>query len=110
MLAAGEKAGQTHAAAAKTDDEFLLTPLEEVGDMERFGKQFAGDRAGDRGRGSGVGAGSGVSMAAMLDEDLSASRRWKWASAGRWPARPCWAASRAHWPKGPRWPSPPPRC
>ena len=56
---------------AKTDDDFLLTPLEEAGRHAEFGQRFAGDRVGNRGTAEAP-AGAGVSMAPMLDEDLSA--------------------------------------
>ena len=58
----------------KTDSDFLLTPLEEAADAEdsASGSQvIALDMEGD-GSETMIGAGAGASMAAMLDEDLSA--------------------------------------
>lgn len=74
MLATGEPAGPDSAAMLKTDDEFMLTPLEEVADADgsESGSQvIALDTEGDE-EATMVGAGTaGASMAAMLDEDLS---------------------------------------
>jgi excisionase family DNA binding protein len=60
------------AATLKTDDEFLLTPLEETIDTEgsESGSQVIALDSQDSG--VMVGTGSEVSMAAMLDEDVSA--------------------------------------
>jgi hypothetical protein len=57
--------------ALKTDDEFLLTPLEETIDTEgsESGSQVI---ALDSDSGVMAGSGSAVSMAAMLDEDVAA--------------------------------------
>lgn len=74
MLTTGEPASPDSAAMLKTDDEFMLTPLEEVTDAEgsESGSQvIALDTEGDE-EATMVGAGAaGASMAAMLDEDLS---------------------------------------
>ncbi|MCD4727524.1 MAG: helix-turn-helix domain-containing protein [Pirellulales bacterium] len=74
MLATGEPVSPDSAAMLKTDDEFMLTPLEEVTDAEgsESGSQvIALDTEGDE-EATMVGAGAaGASMAAMLDEDLS---------------------------------------
>ena len=58
----------------KTDDDFLLTPLEEVADTEssESGSQVIALEA-EGEEAATIGAASGVSMAAMLDEDLSAA-------------------------------------
>jgi excisionase family DNA binding protein len=56
----------------KTDEEFSLTPLEDVGDAmdsESGSQVIALDTEGEGA--AAVGASAGVSMAAMLDEDLS---------------------------------------
>ena len=75
MLTTGEPASPDSAAMLKTDDEFMLTPLEEVADSEgsESGSQvIALDTEGDE-EATMIGAGAaGASMAAMLDEDLSA--------------------------------------
>jgi hypothetical protein len=71
MVVAGEGSGKG-SGVLKTDDEFLLTPLEETSDIggsESGSQVIALDTDGS---GSMVGEGSGVSMAAMLDEDVSA--------------------------------------
>lgn len=62
------------AAPLKTDDDFLLTPLEETVDMDGSGSgsQVIALDTEDSGSGAMSGSGAGVSMAAMLDEDLSA--------------------------------------
>ncbi len=70
--AAGPAAAEQGAAELQTDDEFQLTPLEEVSDAEESesGSQvIALDTEGDE---SGTMVGAGSSMAAMLDEDVSA--------------------------------------
>jgi hypothetical protein len=61
-------------AALKTDDEFLLTPLEDTPDLSgsESGSQVIALDTDDSG--SMVGESSGVSMAAMLDEDISAQQ------------------------------------
>ena len=74
MLATSETADEGAATQLKTDDDFLLTPLEETTDTEESesGSQvIALDTEGDE-EATMVGAGAGVSMAAMLDEDLTA--------------------------------------
>jgi hypothetical protein len=61
------------AGELKPDDDFLLTPLEETADMDgsESGSQvIALDTEGEE-SGTMVGAGSGVSMATMIDEDMS---------------------------------------
>ncbi len=71
MLATGEPASPDSAAMLKTDDEFMLTPLEEVADADgsESGSQvIALDTEGDE---EATMVGAGASMAAMLDEDLS---------------------------------------
>jgi hypothetical protein len=62
------------AAPLKTDDDFLLTPLEETVDMDGSGSGSQVIALDTEDSGSDVisGSGAGVSMAAMLDEDLSA--------------------------------------
>ncbi len=70
MLAAPVAPG---AGELKTDDDFLLTPLEETTDTDgsESGSQvIALDTEGEE-SGTMIGAGSGVSMAAMIDEDIS---------------------------------------
>ena len=59
------------AAEQKTDDDFLLTPLDEVADAEgsESGSQVI---ALDTEEDAAISTSGGVSMAAMLDEDLSA--------------------------------------
>ena len=70
MLTFSEEADTESPTELKTDDDFLLTPLEEVGDEEsESGSQVI---ALDTEEAAG-GAGSGVSMAAMLDEDTGAA-------------------------------------
>jgi excisionase family DNA binding protein len=69
LLLAGEADEQ---AGVKTDDDFLLTPLDEGGDAEdsESGSQvIALETEGDE---AAVGAVAGGGMAAMLDEDLTA--------------------------------------
>ena len=68
-----EVAAEGTLSAIKADDDFLLTPLEEVADTEgsESGSQVIALEA-EGEEPSAIGAGSGVSMAAMLDEDLSA--------------------------------------
>jgi hypothetical protein len=71
MLAVAE--GGSGRTQVKTDDDFLLTPLEETADTEESesGSQvIALDTGGDEAAGM-IGATPGASMAAMLDEDLS---------------------------------------
>jgi hypothetical protein len=71
MLIGGE-AGGSAPAQLKTDDDFLLTPLDEVADGEESesGSQvIALDSEGDEA--AMIGGTAGASMAAMLDEDLS---------------------------------------
>ncbi len=69
MLAVDEKTG-----GLKTDDDFLLTPLEEANDAEdsESGSQVIALDAGGDESATMIGSSGGVSMAAMLDEDLSA--------------------------------------
>ncbi len=74
MLTTTETADEGAATQLKTDDDFLLTPLEETAGAEESesGSQvIALDTEGDD-EATMVGTGAGVSMAAMLDEDLSA--------------------------------------
>ena len=66
-------AGAAHPAALKPDDDFLLTPLEETTDMDgsESGSQvIALDTEGEE-SGTMIGTGSAVSMATMIDEDIS---------------------------------------
>ncbi|MFZ1935519.1 MAG: helix-turn-helix domain-containing protein [Thermoguttaceae bacterium] len=66
-------ANAPHAGELKPDDDFLLTPLEETTDTDgsESGSQvIALDTEGEE-SGTMIGAGSGVSMAAMIDEDIS---------------------------------------
>jgi hypothetical protein len=70
MLAAADA---PHVGELKPDDDFLLTPLEESTDADgsESGSQvIALDTEGEE-TGTMIGAGSGVSMAAMIDEDIS---------------------------------------
>ncbi|NLF07671.1 MAG: hypothetical protein GX594_06790 [Pirellulaceae bacterium] len=73
LLATDAPASEDSATMLKADDEFMLTPLEEVadGDDSESGSQvIALDTEGDE---SATMVGSaGASMAAMLDEDISA--------------------------------------
>ena len=104
MLATSETADEGAATQLKTDDDFLLTPLEETTDAEESesGSQvIALDTEGDEGA-TMVGAAAGVSMAAMLDEDLSAQPGLEMGISAPLAARRCWAGSRARWPKAPR--------
>jgi len=84
MLATSETADEGAATQLKTDDDFLLTPLEETAGAEESesGSQvIALDTEGDEGA-TMVGAAAGVSMAAMLDEDLSAQPALEMGMAG----------------------------
>ncbi|MEN6459473.1 MAG: helix-turn-helix domain-containing protein [Thermoguttaceae bacterium] len=70
-----ETADEGRPSQVKTDDEFMLTPLDETPDGEgsQSGSQvIALDTEADTDAAM-VGAGAGVSMAAMLDEDLSSA-------------------------------------
>lgn len=69
MVVAGE--GSDSTAALKTDDEFLLTPLEESIDVDGSASDSQVIALDSDDSGVVSGAASGVSMAAMLDEDLS---------------------------------------
>jgi excisionase family DNA binding protein len=72
MLSVGETGGGT-SGSLKTDDDFLLTPLEETADTEdsESGSQvIALDTEGDE-ESAAMGSGAGSTMAAMLDEDLA---------------------------------------
>ncbi len=74
LLAAGEAGGGSSPTQLKGDSDFLLTPLEEAGDAadsESGSQVIALDTEVDEGAAM-AGATAGVSMAAMLDEDLSA--------------------------------------
>jgi hypothetical protein len=67
MLTTTQTVGQDSSPKVKADDDFLLTPLDESADTEESGSQvIALDTEADE-----AGVGSGVSMAAMLDEDLT---------------------------------------
>ena len=73
LLGAGESGGET-AAGLKTDDDFLLTPMEEAADTDdsSSGSQvIALDTEGEEQPGM-LGGESSSSMAAMLDEDITA--------------------------------------
>jgi excisionase family DNA binding protein len=66
MLTTSETASES-TPQLKTDDDFLLTPLDEAADTEESGSQvIALDTEAEE-----AGMGSGVSVAAMLDEDLA---------------------------------------
>jgi hypothetical protein len=74
MLTVGEGADTAAATQLKTDDDFLLTPLADAGeedDSESGSQVIALDTEGDDAA-TMISSGAGVSMAAMLDEDLSA--------------------------------------
>lgn len=75
MITLGEEADVDAPTELKTDDDFLLTPLEEVGDEEsESGSQvIALDSEGEGDEAATMIASQpvGSSMAAMLDEDLS---------------------------------------
>ena len=95
------QSGQNRRSAGKmkTDDDFLLTPLEESTDTEgsESGSQVIAldTEAEDSGAMIG-GAAAGVSMAAMLDEDLTAQPTLDMGVGGPLgEPRPCWAPSRA---------------
>jgi hypothetical protein len=73
MLTVGEGADNAAATQLKTDDDFLLTPLEDVGegdDSESGSQVIALDTEGDESA-TMIASGVGMLMAAMLDEDLS---------------------------------------
>ncbi len=72
LLTAGETGGGS--GGLKTDDDFLLTPMEETADTDDSGsgsQVIALDTEGEEQPGM-VGGASGATMAAMLDEDLTA--------------------------------------
>jgi excisionase family DNA binding protein len=73
-VVAAKPAKSGDSGKVKTDDDFLLTPLEESLDTEdsESGSQVIALDTEGVGSGDIVGAPAGVSMAAMLDEDLSA--------------------------------------
>lgn len=71
MLVASDAPAKA-AAPLKTDDDFLLTPLEETVDMDGSGSGSQVIALDTEDSGVMSGSGAGVSMAAMLDEDLSA--------------------------------------
>lgn len=74
LLMVGSGIGSGSPAKAKGNDDFLLTPLEDAADTEdsESGSQvIALDNEGDESA-TMIGTSAGVSMAAMLDEDLSA--------------------------------------
>jgi hypothetical protein len=75
-IVASGKASKTgdSASKVKTDDDFLLTPLEESIDAEdsESGSQVIALDTDSSESGAMIGDSAGVSMAAMLDEDLSA--------------------------------------
>jgi excisionase family DNA binding protein len=67
MLTTTQTVSEGSSPQMKTDDDFLLTPLDEATDTEESGSQvIALDAEAEE-----AGLGSGVSMAAMLDEDLT---------------------------------------
>jgi len=73
MLTVGDGADTAAATQLKTDDDFLLTPLEDAGeedDSESGSQVIALDTEGDDAA-TMISSGAGASMAAMLDEDLS---------------------------------------
>jgi excisionase family DNA binding protein len=76
MIALTEEGDTDAPTELKTDDDFLLTPLEEVGDEEdsESGSQVIAldtEGQGDEGATMIAGGPGGPSMAAMLDEDLT---------------------------------------
>jgi excisionase family DNA binding protein len=76
VVALGDAATGASPAAVKTDDDFLLTPLEEAPEEEESesGSQvIALDSEGDEAGAVVAAAPSGPSLAAMLDEDMSAA-------------------------------------
>ena len=91
----------------KTDDDFLLTPLDETGDgdeSESGSQVIALDTEGDESA-TMIGAGSATAMAAMLDEDHGPARsgeriarRHGYGGRGRSPAG-WWPAPRAFRPR-----------
>jgi excisionase family DNA binding protein len=78
MLSAGEGSDAMAAVPVKTDDEFLLTPLEEAADSQESSESgsqvIALDSETDSATMIGLSSGVGGTMAAMLDEDVSAPR------------------------------------
>jgi excisionase family DNA binding protein len=73
LLTAGETGGDA-SGGLKTDDDFLLTPMEEAADTDDSGsgsQVIALDTEGDEQAGM-IGGASGSTMAAMLDEDFTA--------------------------------------
>lgn len=76
LISLGEDAQADTPTELKTDDDFLLTPLEEAGDDEsESGSQVIAldtEGEGDEAATMIAGGAAGGSMAAMLDEDLSA--------------------------------------
>ena len=76
MISLGEEADTDAPTELKTDDDFLLTPLEEAADEEsESGSQVIAldtEGEGDEAATMIAGSGAGGGMAAMLDEDLSA--------------------------------------
>ena len=103
-----EVAAEGTLSAIKADDDFLLTPLEEVADTEgsESGSQVIALEA-EGEEPSAIGAGSG-----RLDGRHARRRPQRAADAGpgrgrhRWPVLRCWAVSRWPWPKAPRWSKP----
>lgn len=83
LVAGSDVAAGSSVSAIKADDEFLLTPLEEATDTEgsESGSQVIALEA-EGPEPSAIGAGSGVSMASMLDEDLSAPPSLELGAAG----------------------------
>ena len=69
-----DEASRPGAAALKPDDDFLLTPLEETIDADgsESGSQVIALDVDGEDSATMIGSAAGVSMAAMLDEDLSA--------------------------------------
>jgi hypothetical protein len=73
LLGAGGEAGAGASGGLKTDDDFLLTPMEETADTDDSGSGSQGialDTEGEEQ--AGMGGGASGTMAAMLDEDLTA--------------------------------------
>jgi excisionase family DNA binding protein len=83
LVAGSDVAAGSSVSAVKADDEFLLTPLEETADTEgsESGSQVIALEA-EGPEPSAIGAGSGISMASMLDEDLSAPPSLELGAAG----------------------------
>ena len=88
MLTTSQTVGESSSPQLKADDDFLLTPLDETADTEESGSQvIALDTEAEE-----AGIGTGVSMAAMLDEDLTTHSGLEMAVATPAGADPGWCA------------------